>query len=463
MSDILIVDDERDIRELVADILKDEGFETRLAANSDEAIAALNDRQPALMVLDIWLKDSRMDGIDILKQVKRNNPDVPVIIISGHGNIEIAVAAIKQGAYDFIEKPFNIDQLMVVVNRAMETSRLRRENSTLRRGGDRVAEMLGHSVAFKRLRDALDKVAKSNGRVMLAGEPGTGKEMAARYIHAHSPRASAPFVTVPCATIEPERMEEVLFGRETAERGIEPGLLEQAHGGVIYFDEVGDMPMGTQPKILRVLTEQQFVRAGGADRVRVDLRVISSTNRDLPAEIAAGRFRQELYDRLNVVPVAVPSLAERRDDIALLARHFIDICHRTQGLTPRDLPEETIAALQSMRWPGNIRQLRNVIERVLILAEGTGPIQPAELEPQGATPDNSDALALGPQITAMALREAREMFEREYLVAQINRFGGNISRTAQFVGMERSALHRKLKSLGVVGGMRAEDEMLMGK
>ena len=463
MSDILIVDDERDIRELVADILKDEGFETRLAANSDEAIADLNDRQPALMVLDIWLKDSRMDGIDILKQVKRNNPDVPVIIISGHGNIEIAVAAIKQGAYDFIEKPFNIDQLMVVVNRAMETSRLRRENSTLRRGGDRVAEMLGHSVAFKRLRDALDKVAKSNGRVMLAGEPGTGKEMAARYIHAHSPRASAPFVTVPCATIEPERMEEVLFGRETPERGIEPGLLEQAHGGVIYFDEVGDMPMGTQPKILRVLTEQQFVRAGGADRVRVDLRVISSTNRDLPAEIAAGRFRQELYDRLNVVPVAVPSLAERRDDIAPLARHFIDICHRTQGLTPRDLPEETIAALQSMRWPGNIRQLRNVIERVLILAEGTGPIQPAELEPQGATPDNSDALALGPQITAMALREAREMFEREYLVAQINRFGGNISRTAQFVGMERSALHRKLKSLGVVGGMRAEDEMLMGK
>jgi two-component system, NtrC family, nitrogen regulation response regulator NtrX len=463
MSDILIVDDERDIRELVADILKDEGFETRLAANSDEALAALNERPPSLMVLDIWLKDSRMDGIDILKQVKRNNPDVPVIIISGHGNIEIAVAAIKQGAYDFIEKPFNIDQLMVVVNRAMETSRLRRENSTLRRGSDRATEMLGYSVAFKRLRDNLDKVAKSNGRVMLAGEPGTGKEMAARYIHAHSPRASAPFITVPCATIEPERMEEVLFGRETPERGIEPGLLEQAHGGVIYFDEVGDMPMGTQPKILRVLTEQQFVRAGGADRVRVDLRVISSTNRDLPAEIAAGRFRQELYDRLNVVPVAVPSLIERRDDIALLGRHFIDQFHRSQGLHPRELPEETIAALQSMRWPGNIRQLRNVIERVLILAESSGPIQPAELEPQGATPDNSDALSLGPQITAMALREAREMFEREYLVAQINRFGGNISRTAQFVGMERSALHRKLKSLGVVGGMRAEDEFLMSK
>ncbi|KJZ31803.1 MULTISPECIES: sigma-54-dependent transcriptional regulator [Paracoccus] len=463
MNDILIVDDERDIRELIADILRDEGFDTRMAANSDEAVAALNDREPSLMILDIWLKDSRMDGIDILKQVKRNNPDVPVIIISGHGNIEIAVAAIKQGAYDFIEKPFNIDQLMVVINRAMETARLRRENSSLRRGGDRVADMLGQSAAFKRLRDALDKVARSNGRVMLAGEPGTGKESAARYIHAHSPRASAPFVTVPCATIEPERMEEVLFGRESPERGIEPGLLEQAHGGIIYFDEVGDMPMGTQPKILRVLTEQQFVRAGGADKVRVDLRVLSSTNRDLVAEIAAGRFRQELFDRLNVVPIAVPSLADRRDDIAALARHFIEQFHKNQGLTPRDLPEETVAALQSMRWPGNIRQLRNVIERVLILAESHGPILPSELEPQGATPDNSDTLSLGPSVTAMALREARELFEREYLVAQINRFGGNISRTAQFVGMERSALHRKLKSLGVVGGMRGEDELMMGK
>ena len=460
MSDILIVDDEKDIRELIADILGDEGFPTRTAANADEAIAALNAEEPALMILDIWLKDSRIDGIDILKQVKRNNPSVPVVIISGHGNIEIAVAAIKQGAYDFIEKPFNIDQLMVVITRAMETSRLRRENVQLRRKEVAAAEMLGHSAPFRRLRDNLDKVARSNGRVMLTGEPGTGKELAARYIHAHSPRADAPFVTVPCATIEPERMEEVLFGRETPERGIEPGLLEQAHGGVIYFDEVADMPLGTQPKILRVLTEQQFQRAGGTDRVRVDLRVISSTNRDLGAEIAAGRFRQELFDRLNVVPVAVPGLAERREDIGELARHFIDQFHAAQGMPVRELPDDAIAALQTMRWPGNIRQLRNVIERVLILGDGTGPIQPSELEPQGATPENGEALALGPQITALALREARELFEREYLLAQINRFGGNISRTAQFVGMERSALHRKLKSLGVVGGMRVEEEMM---
>ncbi|MFI0396199.1 nitrogen assimilation response regulator NtrX [Paracoccus jiaweipingae] len=459
MSDILIVDDERDIRELIADILQDEGFATRLAANADEAIAALNAAEPALMILDIWLKDSRMDGIDILKQVKRDNPSVPVVIISGHGNIEIAVAAIKQGAYDFIEKPFNIDQLMVVINRAMETSRLRRENSDLRRQGNGGVEMIGASAPFRRLRDQLDKVAKSNGRVMLTGEPGTGKELAARYVHAHSPRADAPFVTVPCATIEPERMEEVLFGRETPERGVEKGLLEQAHNGVIYFDEVADMPLGTQPKILRVLTEQQFTRAGGTDKVRVDLRVVSSTNRDLAVEIEAGRFRQELYDRLNVVPVAVPSLAERRDDIPALADHFVAWFAQSQGLTPRDLPEETLAALQAMKWPGNIRQLRNMIERVLILAEDSGPVQPAELEAQTGGSGHGEGLALGPAITALALREAREMFEREYLLTQIERFGGNISRTAQFVGMERSALHRKLKSLGVVGGIRAEDEV----
>ncbi|SDE58555.1 two-component system, NtrC family, nitrogen regulation response regulator NtrX [Paracoccus isoporae] len=458
MSDILIVDDEKDIRELIADILQDEGFETRTAANSDEAIGELNAAEPALMILDIWLKDSRMDGIDILKQVKRNNPDVPVIIISGHGNIEIAVAAIRQGAYDFIEKPFNIDQLLVVINRAMETNRLRRENSQLKRGDQRSAEMLGQSAAFKRMRDQLDKLAKSNGRVMLTGQPGAGKEMAARYMHAHSPRAHAPFVVVPCATIEPERMEEVLFGRESPERGIEPGLLEQAHGGVIYFDEVADMPVGTQPKILRVLTEQQFARAGGADKVRVDLRVISSTNRDLPTEIAAGRFRQELYDRLNVVPLAVPSLADRREDIPLLAAHFMQQMHDEQGLALRPLSDDSSNALQAMDWPGNIRQLRNVIERVLILAEDSGPIRSRELQGQGAEGEGADTLTLGPRITALPLREAREMFEREYLVNQINRFGGNISRTAQFVGMERSALHRKLKSLGVVGGRAMEEE-----
>ncbi|KEO51924.1 sigma-54-dependent transcriptional regulator [Thioclava pacifica] len=449
MSDILIVDDEKDIRELIADILRDEGFQTRLAANSNECMDEINAQEPALMILDIWLKDSKMDGIDILKTVKRDNPDVPVIIISGHGNIEIAVAAIKQGAYDFIEKPFNIDQLMVVIARAMETARLRRENSTLRRRDMSSGEMIGDSAAFRRLKDQLDKVTKSNGRVMLTGEPGSGKEMAARYIHQFSTRAAGPFITVASASIEPDRMEEVLFGRETPERGVEKGLLEQAHGGVIYFDEVAEMPLGTQSKILRVLTEQQFLRVGGADKVRVDLRVISSTTRDLTAMIREGGFRQELYDRLNVVPIEVPPLSERREDVPLLAAHFLRGFNETQGLPLRDVSEEAAALMQTMDWPGNVRQLRNVIERVLILGEGTGPIEARELPGQEA-PAEEGRIVLGGALATLPLREARELFEREYLLTQINRFGGNISRTANFVGMERSALHRKLKSLGVV-------------
>ena len=450
MSSILIVDDEKDIRELIADILKDEGFSTRLAANSDDCMAEINADPPSLMILDIWLKDSRMDGIDILKSVKRDNPDIPVVIISGHGNIEIAVAAIKQGAYDFIEKPFNIDQLMVVVSRAMETSRLRRENADLRRRDVSASEMLGSSTAFKALKAQLEKVTKSNGRVMLTGPAGAGKEMAARFIHTNSGRSTAPFVSVSSASIEPERMEEVLFGRETAERGVEKGLLEQAHGGVVYFDDVADMPLGTQSKILRVLTEQTFLRVGGSDKVRVDLRVISSTTRDLRVEIAQGRVRQELYDRLNVVPIAVPSLAERREDIPELTRAFIEMFHRTQGLPHRNLTPEAEAMLQTMQWPGNVRQLRNVIERVLILGDGAGPVEARELPGQEVAAESGGRMVLGGVMATLPLREAREVFEREYLLTQINRFGGNISRTAGFVGMERSALHRKLKSLGVV-------------
>jgi len=465
MSSILIVDDEKDIRELIGDILKDEGYAIRLAGNSDDCMAEINAEPPSLMILDIWLKDSRMDGIDILKSVKRDNPDVPVVIISGHGNIEIAVAAIKQGAYDFIEKPFNIDQLMVVVARAMETSRLRRENADLRRRDTTASEMLGGSPSFKALKSQLDKVTKSNGRVMLTGPAGSGKELAARFIHANSGRANAAFVSVSSATIEPERMEEVLFGRETADRGVEKGLLEQAHNGVVYFDEVADMPLGTQSKILRVLVEQQFSRSGGTDKVRVDLRVISSTSRDLRTEIAQGRFRQELYDRLNVVPIPVPSLEDRREDIPELTRHFIDLFHRTQGLPLRSLTPEAEALLQTMQWPGNVRQLRNIIERVLILGDGADPIEARELPGQDTPSDTGGRMVLGGAMATLPLREAREVFEREYLLTQINRFGGNISRTAGFVGMERSALHRKLKSLGVVttgksGRLGIEDDDL---
>jgi two-component system nitrogen regulation response regulator NtrX len=281
--------------------------------------------------------------------------------------------------------------------------------------------------------------------------------MAARFIHSNSNRAGAAFVSVSSATVEPERMEEVLFGREGSERGVEKGLLEQAHGGVVYFDEVADMPLGTQSKILRVLTEQQFTRVGGSTKVRVDLRVISSTTRDLRTEIVAGRFRQELYDRLNVVPIAVPSLEERREDIPELTLHFIEMFHRTQGLPLRVLTPEAEAMLQTMQWPGNVRQLRNVIERVLILGEPSGPIEARELPGQEVSADPGGRLVLGGAMATLPLREAREVFEREYLLTQINRFGGNISRTAGFVGMERSALHRKLKSLGVVGGAKGGD------
>lgn len=460
---ILIVDDEKDIRDLIGDILEDEGYPVRRAGNSESCMAEINADPPKLLILDIWLKDSQMDGIDILSSVKRNNPDIPVIIISGHGNVEIAVAAIKQGAYDFIEKPFNIDQLVVVVARAMETSRLRRENQELRRRDVTSAEMIGSSPAFRTLKAQLDKVTRSQARVMLTGGPGSGKELAARYIHENSDRANAPFITVSSATIEPDRMEEVLFGRETPERGVELGLLDQAHGGVIYFDEIADMPSGTQSKILRVLTEQQFTRQGGTDKVRVDLRVISSTTRDLPTEIREGRFRQELYDRLNVVPITIPPLASRRDDIPEIARFFIDQFHHGQGLPLRDFTEDAEAMLQTMQWPGNVRQLRNVIERILILGE-TGPIEARELPRFEEQENSTDGLTIGGSVATLPLREAREVFERQYLIAQIERFGGNISRTASFVGMERSALHRKLKSLGVAAlpkgnGRRRADGM----
>lgn len=457
MSDILIVDDERDIRELISEILIDEGYTTRLAGTSEDAMREVTSQPPGLLILDIWLKDSDMDGIDILKKVKSDYSEVPVVIISGHGNIEIAVAAIKQGAYDFIEKPFNIDQLLVVIRRAMETSRLRRENITLRQKDAPVSDLIGSSAGFRALVSQLDKVAKSNSRIMLRGGSGVGKETAARYIHAHSDRAAGPFVVVGCATIEPDRMEEVLFGRESGDQNGAQGLLEQAHGGVIYFDEVADMPLVTQSKILRVLVDQKLQRVGGNDQIKVDLRVLSSTSCDLEVEIAERRFREELFHRLNVVPVEVPTLEERREDIPELVEHFVEHFNQTQGLNVRKLSDDAAALLQTLPWPGNIRQLKNVIERILILSDGTGPISADEIpsDTQKSVGAN-DGGGMSANWATLPLREAREAFEREYLIMQINRFGGNISKTANFVGMERSALHRKLKSLGVVSGNKSK-------
>ena len=456
MGDILIVDDEKDIRELIGDILRDDGHSARLAWDADSTLKELNNEAPDLIILDIWLKDSRMDGIDILKTVKRDNPSIPVVIISGHGNIEIAVAAVKQGAYDFIEKPFNIDQLLVVINRALEASRLRRENASLRFRDVTTTEMIGSSPAFKNLKSQLDKVTKTNGRVMLTGGAGAGKEIAARYIHANSDRASGPFISVNSASIEPERMEEVLFGRQSADRGHEPGLFERAHGGVLFLDEVADMPLGTQSKLLRVLVDQSFQRVGSSDTVRVDVRVISATNKNLKDEVELGTFREELYHRLNVVPIEVPSLESRRDDIPELCAYFIKQLNTDQGLAIRELSEEALALMQTMRWPGNVRQLKNLLERVLILGGSEDQIEASEISTgAGEGEQEVSGFTLSASLAGLPLREAREMFEREYLVAQINRFGGNISRTANFVGMERSALHRKLKSLNVVTTSRS--------
>jgi two-component system nitrogen regulation response regulator NtrX len=452
-TDILIVDDETDIRELVAGILSDEGHGTRIAANSDEAIAAIGQRRPQLVFLDIWLKGSRLDGLQILEVIKEQHPELPVVMISGHGNIETAVTAIKQGAYDFIEKPFKADRLVLVAQRALEASRLQREVRELRQRSGQTARIVGKSSIVNQLRGTIERVAPTNSRIMVSGASGSGKELVARTLHATSARASGPFVVINAAAITPERMETELFGIEAAEgRGRATGALEEAHGGTLFIDEIADMPRETQNKILRVLVDQNFTRVGGATRVHVDVRIISSTSRDLSSEIAAGLFREDLFHRLSVVPIRVPSLAERREDIPELVEHFIEQVAMQTGLPKRRIGEDAMAVLQSHDWPGNVRQLRNNVERLMILASGepeavmTASMLPSEVGSMVPPLPNG---AGGEQLMGLALREAREIFERQYLLAQISRFGGNISRTAEFIGMERSALHRKLKALDI--------------
>jgi two-component system, NtrC family, nitrogen regulation response regulator NtrX len=456
--DILIVDDERDIRELVAGVLSDEGYGCRLAADSTSALAAIDERRPSLVLLDVWLHGSAMDGLEVLDEIKKREPELPVIIFSGHGNIDTAVSAIGRGAMDFIEKPFEAERLLLLVERATETERLRRENARLRQGFSMADGFTGNSVAINHVRATLKRVANTGSRLLITGPAGSGKEVAARLLHSWSPRSANAFVTVNSARITPERFEQELFGEETDGKLVRAGLLEMADGGTLFLDEVGEMPASSQARILRVLTEQSFVRVGGHRQIRVDVRVVSSSSRPLEREIADRRFREDLFYRLNVVPVAVPSLIDRRDDIPALAEHFFARYANEQGVAPPILASEAVAAMQSYDWPGNVRQLRNVVERTIILAPRErltridADMLPSEIVSTRLGGDTAASALMG-----VPLREARENFEREYLKVQIRRFSGNISKTASFIGMERSALHRKLKLLGMAE-RRADEE-----
>jgi two-component system nitrogen regulation response regulator NtrX len=447
--DILVVDDEQDIRELVAGVLQDEGYETRAAGDSDAALEAIAVRRPSLVLLDVWLQGSRLDGLELLEEIKRRDASIPVLVISGHGNIDTAVAAIRRGAVDFIEKPFNADRLLLMVARATETEQLRQEVRSLRAATGRDTDLTGTSTSINAVRATLKRVAGTGSRVLIMGSAGVGKEVAARLLHSWSQRTQGPFIVVSAARMIPERVEEELFGVEESGDLVRTGLLEQAHGGTLFLDEIADMPMATQGRILRVLTDQSFTRVGGTRTVKVDVRVVSATARDLQGEIVEGRFREDLYYRLNVVPVAIPPLADRREDIPALVEHFMAHYAAERRVPTPEVADDAMVALQSYEWPGNVRQLRNVVERTIILAPGDriGRIDvdllPAEVLGGGGEGAGASAMMGSP------LREARETFEREYLKVQIRRFSGNISRTATFIGMERSALHRKLKLLGI--------------
>ena len=457
--DILIVDDEKDIRDLVAGVLSDEGYECRTAGDSRAALAAVDERRPSLVLLDVWLHGSPMDGLEVLDAIKAREPDLPVIIFSGHGNIDTAVSAIGRGAMDFIEKPFEAERLLLLVGRATETERLRRENARLKLDTPMGDEFTGNSSAINQVRATLKRVANTGSRLLISGPSGAGKEVAARLLHSWSPRAGSPFVSVNTARITPERFEHELFGEEQDGKLVRAGLLEMADSGTLYLDEVGDMPLSSQARILRVLTEQSFVRVGGNRQIRVDVRVVSSTSRNLEQEIEEKRFREDLFYRLNVVPVAVPSLADRRDDIPALISHFFARHANDHGLPPPEVSEEAMAALQAYEWPGNVRQLRNVVERTIILTprDQLNRIEADMLPGEIINADGGGDIG-GSALMGVPLREARENFEREYLRVQIRRFSGNISKTAAFIGMERSALHRKLKLLGMVERREGEED-----
>jgi two-component system nitrogen regulation response regulator NtrX len=452
-ADILIVDDQDDIRAQIQGILTDDGYVTREARDSQSAEKIIAQKKPDLVILDIWLENSEMDGMELLKKLMKTHGDMPIIIISGHGSIETAISAIRLGAYDFIEKPFKSDKLLVLAARALESSRLRKENQELRlKAAGHVSEIHGPSQAVAQIRQVIERVAPTNSRVLITGEQGSGKDVAARMIHARSRRADKNYVSLNCAILSPDRIEAALFGIEGGGNGKLPGVLEQANGGTLFLDEIADMPSETQAKIVRVFQEQHFTRIGGTERIEADIRIIASSNQNLQELMNAGKFRQDLYYRLSVVPIAMPPLRDRLEDIPILARHFMEQAAGNANVPPRAFSADAMALMQSYEWPGNVRQLRNVIEWLLIMAPGaaeepiTADMLPPDLKQKAVDMIRGNDVV---ELMSKPLREAREIFEREYLLSQVNRFGGNISRTAGFIGMERSALHRKLKSLGV--------------
>jgi two-component system nitrogen regulation response regulator NtrX len=457
--DILIVDDEDDIRDLIAGILEDEGYEARQAHDADSALNEIARRRPSLVFLDIWMQGSRLDGLQLLDVFQTQHPEMPVVMISGHGNVETAVSAIRRGAYDYIEKPFKIDRLLLITQRAMEATRLKSEVEELRgRASTQSVDMVGTSPALQAARGVIEKSAPTNSRIFISGPSGSGKGLAARLIHQRSPRAESPFVEINCSLYATDEVQVVLFGRETREKAgtlrTEVGALERAHGGTLYLSEVAALPAVAQGALLRTLVENKFNRVGGTVAVPIDVRIISGSSQNVAQQIEEGTFRSDLFHRLSIVPLQLSPLKERREDVPALVELFLDQIARMHNLKSLAIGEDAIAVLQTQDWPGNARQLRNSIERLLILIKDAPPengvinaqMLPSDIGEVLPTVGDTDESA---HLMSLPLREAREVFERQYLLAQIERFGGNISKTAEFVGMERSALHRKIKSLGL--------------
>ena len=461
-ASILVVDDEEAILSSLSSILEDEGYDVSVAKSGVEALKIYTTDPPNLMILDIWMPE--MDGLETLKRVKELVPTAQVMVMSGHGSIETAVKAIKLGAYDYIEKPLSLENVTLRVKHALEQFRLEEENRTLRTTVQRKFELVGQSPAMQQLRQLIDTAGPTNSRVLIGGENGTGKELVARAIHQQSARADRPFVAVNCAAIPETLIESELFGHEkgsfSGATSMKRGQFEQADGGTLFLDEIGDMSLNTQAKVLRALQEQQFTRVGGTKLLKVDVRVLAASNKDLLKEIEKGTFREDLYYRLNVVPIVVPPLRGRREDIPLLIRHFMKLHAEEQGLRTKEITPEAMNVFQQYEWPGNIRELRNLIERLMIMVPGP-VIDTAQanlslqVKSSAGAAQAPSAGAAAPAVSPLftqpfdSLRDARNAFEKEYIARKLREHHWNISRTAEDLKIERSHLHRKIKLLDV--------------